>query len=229
MVRRSALFSVRTVRVEGNHHLTAERIRALSGIALGQSVFEVSPAEAQARLEQSPWVAQADVERRLPNTFVVQLTEHRPVLLLSLDQPYLVADDGMVFKQAGVDDPVDLPVLTGVDRARFTAERAYRTSVIADALGLLGDYRGSGLSAAEPVDEVHVESTGGLSIYIGSDAMFVRLGRPPFLTKLRRLRTLLQHFASSDRRPAYVYLDSPSRPDRATVYLRPLPVRSASR
>ena len=39
----------------------------------------------------------------------------------------------------------DLPVITGVDSARFTTDRAYRASLLLEIVALLHDYRGAGL------------------------------------------------------------------------------------
>jgi cell division protein FtsQ len=142
------------------------------------------------------------------------------VALLALGDVYLVSEDGAVFKRAGQDDPVDLPVITGVDRQRFTRDRGFRTSVLLEAVALLSDYRGAGLWRREPVDEVHVEPDDGLSLYVGADATYVRLGHGPFRAKLRRLRTVLDELGQRGARAAYVYLDNQRRPDRVTVRIR---------
>ena len=94
-----------------------------------------------------------------------------------------------------------------------------------EAVALLHDYRGAGLWRREALAELHVERDDGLSLTIGDDAMYVRLGHGPFRAKLTRLRTVLDELGRRGARAEYVYLDNERRPDRVTVRVRePEPV-----
>jgi cell division protein FtsQ len=142
------------------------------------------------------------------------------VALLALDALYLVAEDGTAFKKVEDGDPVDLPVITGVDQVGSGSDRALSNSVLLSAVALLHDYREVGLFRREPIAEIHVEPDAGLSLYIGEDATHVRLGARPYRQKLRRLRGVLDRLEKRHDDPAYVYLDNQRRPDRVTVRLR---------
>ncbi len=219
-VRTSDSFATSAVETEGLTRLDRAEVLRWTGLALGQNVFQVSASEAQRRLLRHPWIRSASVERRLPGTYRIQVRENRPAALLSLGELYLVSDDAKVFKKQTEGDPVDLPVITGIDRERFTGDREYRTAVLDHAISLLDDYCEVGLRRREPVAEIHVEDDGGFSIYAGQDAVHVALGPPPFRPKLRRLRKVLDRLQQKKARPAYVYLDNDRRPDRVTVRLR---------
>ncbi|MFK7984938.1 MAG: cell division protein FtsQ/DivIB [Sandaracinaceae bacterium] len=219
-VRSSEAFAVTEIQLEGHVRLTQAEVLGAAGLAEGQNVFDVAPEEAAQALEQHPWIAEANVTRRLPGTYSVEVRERRAVALLALGDVFLVGEDGAVFKRVEEDDPLDLPVITGVDRRRFTRDRGFRTSVLLEVVALLHDYRGAGLWQREPIGEIHVESDDGLSLYTGDDATFVRLGHGPFRAKLRRLRTVLDELGERGARAAYVYLDNERRPDRVTVRLR---------
>ncbi len=219
-VRTSPAFAVREIELDGHVRLTREEVLETAGLSLGRNVFEVSQEDAEERLRAHPWIAEAHVRRRLPGRYEIDVRERRAVALWVLGEVFLVAEDGAVFKQAEEGDPIDLPVITGVDRARFVRDRAFRTSVLLEAVALLSDYRGAGLWAREPIGELHVERDDGLSLYVGEDATYVRLGHGPFRAKLRRLRTVLDQLAQRSARAAYVYLDNERRPDRVTVRVR---------
>lgn len=219
-VRTSPAFAVREIALEGNVRLTREELLAAAGLGLEQNVFDVAPEEAERRLGEHPWVSEAQVRRRLPGSYALEVRERRAVALLVLGDVFLVAEDGAVFKVAEDGDPVDLPVITGVERERFTRDRAFRTSVLLEAVALLHDYRGAGLWSREPIGELHVERDDGLSLYLGEDATYVRLGHGPFREKLRRLRTVMDELGERGARAAYVYLDNERRPDRVTVRVR---------
>jgi cell division protein FtsQ len=226
-VRTSPAFATQEIQISGNERLDQEEILEAASLAVGQNVFEIGPEDAQARLLRHPWIASAEVSRRLPGFFDVLIREHHAVAVISLsesdDDPagiYLVAEDGTVFKRVGEGDPVDLPVVTGIARGRFIRDRAFRQSVLLEVVALLHDYRGAGLWRRMPIGEIHVESDDGLSLYVGADALHVRLGRGPFRQKLRRLRRVLDQIEEQGSKAAYVYLDNVRRPDRVTVRLR---------
>ncbi|MBK8169997.1 MAG: FtsQ-type POTRA domain-containing protein [Sandaracinaceae bacterium] len=219
-VQTSASFATHTIEVTGAERLTRDEILAAAGLQEGQNVFVRGPEEAAARLMDHPWIASAEVERHLPSSFNVRIVERRPVALLALGSLYLVSDDGVVFKRVASHDPVDLPVVTGVDRTHFTEDRAYRTSLLLEVVALLHDYRGAGLYQRQPIAEMHLEGDGSISLYVGDDAMLVRLGKAPFRDKLSRLRDVLTRLERRRAAAAYVYLDNERRPDRVTVRLR---------
>jgi cell division protein FtsQ len=219
-VRTSPAFATRAISVEGYERLSEAEILTAAGLSLGQNVFEVPPEDAQARLLRHPWIAEARVLRRLPGTFHVELREHQASALIWLDRLYLVGEDATLFKSVAPGDPVDLPVVTGVDVRRFTRDRPYRSSLLLEVVAVLHDYRAAGLFRREPIAEIHVEPDDALSLYVGDDATEIRLGRGPYRSKLRKLRTVLDRLEAREARPAYVYLDNVRRPDRVTVRLR---------
>lgn len=225
-VRTSPAFAVTEISLEGHVRLTREEVLSQAELAMGNNVFDVSPEEARARLLAHPWIAEANIRRRLPGSYTIEVRERRAVALLALGDVFLVSDGGAIFKRVEGNDPIDLPVITGIDRERFTRDRAFRTSVLLETVALLHDYRGAGLWSREPIFEIHVERDDGLSLYVGGDATYVRLGHGPFRDKLRRLRTVLDELSERGARALYVYLDNERRPDRVTVRVREEPVRA---
>lgn len=133
---------------------------------------------------------------------------------------YLVAEDATVFKRVGSQDPIDLPVITGIDRARYLRDRTWATATLLEAIALLHDYDAAGLGERDALQEIHVERDDGLSVFVGDDAVYVRLGHGPYRPKLTRLGSVLADLARRGARPAYVYLDGRARPERVVVKLR---------
>jgi len=217
----SSSFAIRNVEATGNSQLTTERVMQAAGLSLGQNVFAVGPDEAQRRLLEEPWIESAVVHRRLPSTFTIEVRERRAVALLSSNGAmYLISDEGLVIKPLGVSDPYDLPVISGIDPdLRIQDEHALQNALVG-AVSLLHDYQDAGLWRREPVSEVHIENDGSLSLYVGADATYVRLGKAPFRQKLERLREVLARLSQDKARAVYVYLDNQRRPDRVTARLR---------
>jgi cell division protein FtsQ len=218
--RSAAAFATRQVEVTGLSRLSRDQALAAAGLQIGKNVFEVSPEQARAGLLAHPWVAEAEVSRRLPGSYRVHVREQKPAALLLLEALYLVSEEGNVFKPLEAGDPIDLPVLTGVEPEQFRADLGFRAALLVNAVALLHDYRDAGLWRREPIAEIHHEPDGSVALYVGEDSMLVRLGQPPFRKKLKRLRGILDELADDAARPAYVYLDNVRRPDRVAVRLR---------
>lgn len=220
-LKSSPAFAIQTIEVSGNKHLSPDDVASAAGLALGLNVFEVSPEDVKARLENHPWIAEASVERRLPRTYQIMLRERVPAAVLVLDGSlYLVAEDATVFKRVGPGDPVDLPVITGIERSRFVRDRTFRASILVESVALLHDYRAAGLWKRAPIAEIHVGADEGLSLYVGEEPLLVRLGRGPYRSKFQKLRRIFDGLEGRGAQASYVYLDNVRRPDRATVRLR---------
>jgi cell division protein FtsQ len=220
-VRTSEAFAIVRLDVEGHVRLTRHEVLAHAGLDLGQNAFDRGPEEAETRLRAHPWVAEATVRRRLPGAFEISLREHRAAAMLLLERPYLVSEEGEVFKPVEHGDPVDLPVIGGVVTRRFALDRPYRTSILLEAIALLHEYRSAGLAEREPIGQVQVEDDGGLTLYVSDTPIHLRLGHGPYRRKLARFRRILDELEARGARPAYVYLDNERRPDRVTVRVQP--------
>jgi len=212
-------FAIREIIIEGNHQLEDIDVRRAARLQIGSNVFEVSSEETRNHLLLHPWIEEATVVRKLPGRVRIEIVERRPVALVALDQLYLVSNEGAVFKRLGVDDPVDLPVITGIASERFYDDLDYRTAILLRSMALLQDYEGAGLAKREPVSEIHFEGAHGIELFVGNDGMNVRLGNGQHRQKLRRLRQVLERLAREKTRPSYVYLDNVRSPERVTVRL----------
>lgn len=219
-IKTSKSFAIEQIEVSGNEQLTNTQVLRAAGLAVGQNVFAVGPEQARANLLREPWIEAADVRRRLPGRFSISVRERHAVALLAAGQLQLVSDEGVVFKTLDANDPSDLPVISGLDpNLRTQDEQALSTSLL-DAVALLHAYQDAGLARREPISEIHVDNDRGLSLYVGSDAMYVRLGKGPFRQKLERMREVLTRLAKDKARAAYVYLDNQRRQDRVVARLR---------
>ncbi|HET8936270.1 MAG TPA: FtsQ-type POTRA domain-containing protein, partial [Polyangiales bacterium] len=96
-VKTSKSFAIEQVEITGNEQLTNAQVLRAAGLALGQNVFAVGPEQARANLLREPWIEAADVRRRLPGRFSINLRERHAVALLASGQLQLVSDEGVVF------------------------------------------------------------------------------------------------------------------------------------
>jgi cell division protein FtsQ len=79
LVAASGLFAARSIAVEGAAHESAAAVRAAAGVHGAPSMLRLDTGAVARRVERLPWVADASVSIRWPNTLVIRITEWEPV------------------------------------------------------------------------------------------------------------------------------------------------------
>ncbi len=85
-------FALDEVMVAGRTETDPAAILDAIGLERGAPLLTLDLAAARERLEALPWVATAAVERRLPDTLYVRLTERRPMAIWQNDRRFVVID-----------------------------------------------------------------------------------------------------------------------------------------
>jgi hypothetical protein len=137
-LRRFNGFRVQRVEVVGARYLTAEAAAAASGITTASNIFDDATPWIDALLSH-PLVVEASVERRLPGTIRLHVSESKPVAFARTPELRAIDELGRVLPADPAADGMDLPVLalqTRVSAAGRAADSA--TIRIAAFLGLVG-------------------------------------------------------------------------------------------
>jgi cell division protein FtsQ len=165
------------VEVRGSRFLSEGEVRELLGPAVGENILNLDIDSLKARLRSSPWVADATVTRTLPDTLRVEVRERIPLALAELERLYLMDGDGALIDIYGPRTAAfDLPIVRGLQRAEpeDRRERAILAGALLRDLGDLG---------AE-ISEVEVEKNGDLRVVLRGAGEVVRMGAPPYRSRL---------------------------------------------
>ncbi|HUL05375.1 MAG TPA: FtsQ-type POTRA domain-containing protein [Candidatus Acidoferrum sp.] len=116
-------FTVDRVLADGRNETTSSQVLSAVGVQLGEPIFSVDLEAARARLLTLPWVATATIERRLPDTLYVRITETTPLALWQQQQKlHLLGGDGRVIADAPIERFADLLVVVGPDAPEHAGE-----------------------------------------------------------------------------------------------------------
>ena len=165
------------VEVRGSRFLSEGEVRELLGPAVGENILNLDIDSLKMRLRSSPWVADATVTRTLPDTLRVEVRERVPLALAELERLYLMDGDGALIDIYGPRTAAfDLPIVRGLQRAEpeDRRERAILAGALLRDLGELG---------AE-ISEVEVEKNGDLRVVLRGAGEVVRMGAPPYRSRL---------------------------------------------
>jgi cell division protein FtsQ len=116
-------FGISQVHLSGNNRVPPETLLAALGYNLGESIFAVDLRAARERLMALDWVADADVQRRYPDSISVRIVEKLPFALWkSPDGVVVVERSGRTITHKDVESFARLPHLAGDSAPQQAAE-----------------------------------------------------------------------------------------------------------
>jgi cell division protein FtsQ len=217
---RSEAFALRQVVFTGLVHAREPALLEASGLARGENLFRLDLARAARALQSQPWVASARLERRLPGTVRVAITEHRPAALVRFGALYVLDEEGRIFKRAEPDDSLDLPIIAGLSRDAWLDRKPELQLRLYGALHLLDTWQAAGLKLAS-LSELRLDEGGGFTLFDrgGGNLQEIRLGQNDISLELQRLGQIRAALARRGERATRIDLDNPARPDQAAATL----------
>ena len=221
----SPTFALRAVNVNGADRATESALVKLGGITLGTNLFVLDTRAIERSISSHPWVKQVSVRRRVPSTLSIEVTEHTPVAMMSLGDLYLVNSEGEPFKRVQASEPIDLPLLTGVEREEVVAHREESLAAVRQTIAVIDSYSQSPASKGHPLSEVHVDESG--VTLVTSSGEEIRMGEGGVPEKLERLARVRRELASRQLTAALIRLDNRARPNWVTVQQRIQPTPGA--
>jgi cell division protein FtsQ len=111
----AAGFSIAAVAVTGERHLSREEILAAIGVTGRASLLFFDVADARARLLTNPWIAEATVQRFLPDRLAISISERVAFALWQkAGRVGVIASDGTVLEPYVLRRYADLPLVVGI-------------------------------------------------------------------------------------------------------------------
>jgi cell division protein FtsQ len=160
---RSALFAARNIHVHagGAGRLSERQVLHIAGVRSDTNVLWLSTGAVASRLEASPWISQATVEKELPSTLRISVRQEEPVLARKTATGYdLLARSGAVVLHAASDR--GLPVVSAGSPGEFRDA--------ADALGAMSPW------LREQIDTASVDGSGTVSVHLASSDAAITYG-----------------------------------------------------
>jgi len=114
---------VQDIQIDGRQNTPEPLLRAALGVNKGDPILGFSVEAARDRIESLSWVEHVAVERRLPGTIWVALTERRPFAIWQSQGKFLLIDrDGQTVTNEDVAAFGELPLVVGAGAPAHAAE-----------------------------------------------------------------------------------------------------------
>jgi len=114
------------IEVTGNRYVNTSLVTEKFEADLGRSVLRIPLDERRAELEAIPWIAQASIERVLPNRLLIELTERTPVAFLRAGNQLALVDENGVILDRPLEGDFHFPVAIGFDDSMPRPDRETR-------------------------------------------------------------------------------------------------------
>ncbi len=114
---------VQDIAIQGRANTPEPLLREALAVAKGDPILGFSVRDARDRIEALSWIAHVAVERRLPSTIFVDITERRPFAIWQNQKQFLLIDrDGQVVTNEDIASFADLPLVVGLGAPAHAAE-----------------------------------------------------------------------------------------------------------
>ncbi len=113
----AAGLKVESLTLSGRRHASREDILSAAAIEADTPIWTVSPARLRKRIEALPWIADAEVTRKLPDSIHIAITERSPAALWQHQQRLRLIDhEGAILGEADLGRFAHLPIVVGAQR-----------------------------------------------------------------------------------------------------------------
>ncbi len=219
-IMQPSFFNAANLTVSGSQRLTEKEILKQAGIRPMQNILTVNLSVARNRLLAHPWINGAEVGRVVPNGIYIKITEHKPIAIIHLDRKFLIAENGIIFKEKSTSDPENLPVVSGLKYSDIkiypVSNRSYKNNrtqfhasgdqivnnpfdAVMDVL-MLGRSPGCTVPNSS-IKEIRVDRKLGLTLYAYKEVKIIKLGYNKYSEKytlLKKVMSYLKHKKNSD-------------------------------
>ena len=179
---------VKTITVEGALNVPANQVVQLSGIEIGSSMYDLDLTLIQRNVESHYFVKRVIVERNLPGTVRLAVTERTPLAILPLGQMLYIDEEGVVLPPTNARIVYDLPVISGVQSGTiFTPGEKAGGDDIDEAVRLLWTVRHGNRDLFHRISEVRLRDGGDIVLYSAEWGVPIVFGHGNIPDKVARL------------------------------------------
>lgn len=181
-------FEVAEARVAGAEHLSRFDVLRAAGVGSHSNLLALNVGKVEQKLLLHPWVAQALVERTLPNKVHITIVERQPELVALVEGRFYYLDKGFrSFAPLGSETAPDMPVLTGLSLADMLRPDDETMELLNLAKALWRDLPAADKGPGGRLSELHLDRVEGLSLVWNDLGATVKLGFEDFKERLARL------------------------------------------
>lgn len=120
----SPIFNILHIEVKGVFNLTQNTVISDSKITIGTNILKLNKFEVKNNLYNNPYIKEASVHRKWPDTIVIDIVEKEPIAQIPFFGSQVLIDDEAIIIEVVTDGKeVKVPALTGVELTSFNLNK----------------------------------------------------------------------------------------------------------
>ncbi|MTI66580.1 MAG: FtsQ-type POTRA domain-containing protein [Firmicutes bacterium] len=109
------VFNVKKINILGNNKIEEKKILLASGVNIGENIFKINTNIIEKNLLLHPYIKSIKVDRKLPSTLIINITEKKELLAIEYIGSYIYLDDeGKILSILADSKHKDVPFVTGL-------------------------------------------------------------------------------------------------------------------
>ncbi len=212
----SSFFAIKTIEISPKStFVTIEEMRIYLAPYIGKSLYAINMDEIKETAKQHPWIKTIAIRRFPPHELHIDFREHTPLAFISLQQLYLIDDEGELFKLSQKNDALELPIITGINRQSFLKNQRIEKYQIKIAVSALNEHIAAN-SPGGKISELHISNTFRITAHFKS-GLEVILGKDNYQKKWLKLLQILSILQKKEADLEYAYLDDYPNNDQVAI------------
>lgn len=192
----SPIFGIENISIKNNEKLSQEEIISLSQIEKGTNLFKIRNAEIKNNIKENAYVDEVKVNRILPNTIEITVTERKVAYLLEYGSSYAYIDEqGYILEisSANITDKIKIRGYKTTEDNIKPGNRLIKEDLnkLNDVVIITDTAKNSGINAQ--ITSINIENQNEYSLYMESEKKTVHIGSISNLdTKMLYLQVMLE-------------------------------------
>ncbi|MBC8588495.1 cell division protein FtsQ/DivIB [Paratissierella segnis] len=162
----SDLFNISMINIEGNNKLSKDIIENASSIIKGENIFKVNLRNGEKSIKKLSYIKDVKIERKLPKTININITEREAVVQIKNISSYLLVDiEGYVldFKE---DKEEKLPIINGFNINVLPSENIFEIEHGQELKDLINDEKN--IEIIRNFSEINLETDDNINIILNN-------------------------------------------------------------
>ena len=217
LLTQSGYFKATQLNVTGINRLSGREVIQQAGLSDGINIFSVNLTMARKMLLAHPWIAEAEISREIPSGISVRIREHEPLAIIDMNRKFLLSRQGEIFKEWKANDPVDLPIIAGLEFSDLNVGEMPTSQPFKAVMSILKlGQKDDSVVANKQIRKIEIDKDIGLTIRINDSIGTIKLGYDDYPNKYKRLQEVLFYFQSGKNLENVKSIDL-NNPDRIVV------------
>lgn len=181
----SDLMNLKNIVLEGNSYVNKDEISNISGLVINRNIFKYNLKEIKQNIISHPYIKEAEVYRKLPDTIMIQIEEREEYAIILYMGSYIYVDgEGIVLKAADSYMANDNILVTGIDFKSFKVGEKVE-AINNDNLNLVMDLLkvANMTTIYDMISEINVSEENNIRIitFDGSEVLLGEAKNPTYL------------------------------------------------